>query len=70
MAFFICAAGTTSLPRQAAQMTDSFKKLDEWQWISKIEAVPDEIICISVKDYLHTVTFSEKAKEIQKILFG
>lgn len=49
---------------------DNFEKLDEWQWISKNEVIPDEVICIHVKDYLHTVTFSEKAKEIQKILFG
>ena len=49
---------------------DSFEKLDEWQWISKNEVIPDEIICIHIKDYFHTVTFSEKAKEIQKILFG
>lgn len=49
---------------------DSFEKLDEWQWVSKTEVVPDEVICIHVKDYLYTVTFSEKAKEIQKLLFG
>ncbi|MGM9624684.1 MAG: hypothetical protein ACI3XM_03135 [Eubacteriales bacterium] len=49
---------------------DSFEKSDEWQWISKIEVVPNEVIRIHVKDYLHTVTFSEKAKEIQKLLFG
>ena len=50
--------------------TDSFEKLDEWQWVSKTEVVPVEVICICVKDYLHTITFSEKATEIQKILYG
>ena len=50
--------------------TDSFEKLDEWQWVSKTEVVPVEVICICVKDYLDTITFSEKATEIQKILYG
>lgn len=48
---------------------DTFEKLDEWQWISMSDVVPDEIICIRVKDYLNTVSFSEKATEIQKKLF-
>ena len=48
---------------------DSFEKMDEWQWVSRIAVIPDEVICISVRDYLHTVTFSEKAMEIQKSLF-
>ena len=48
----------------------SFEKLDEWQWISKTEDVPVEVICICVRDFLHTITFSEKATEIQKILYG
>ena len=49
---------------------DSFEKLDGWQWVSKVSVTPDEVICISVREYLHTVTFSEKAMEIQKALFG
>ena len=49
--------------------SDSFEKLDEWQWISKVDIVPDEIICIKVRDYIHTVSFSETAKAIQKELF-
>ena len=48
---------------------DPFEKLDEWQWISTVDVIPDEIICIKVKDYLHTVSFSEAAKTIQKKLF-
>ncbi|MBR5220917.1 MAG: hypothetical protein IKV66_08035 [Clostridia bacterium] len=49
---------------------DTFEKLDEWQWISMNEIVPDEIICIQVKDYIDSVTFSEEAKKIQNMLFG
>lgn len=49
--------------------SDSFEKLDEWQWISKFDIVPDEIICIKARDYIHTVSFSETAKAIQKELF-
>ncbi len=49
--------------------SDSFEKLDEWQWISKVEVIPDEIIRINVKDYIHKVSFSEKAQIIQKQLF-
>ena len=48
---------------------DTFEKLDEWQWISMFEVVPDETICIRVKDYMDTVSFSEKAMEIQNELF-
>ena len=50
--------------------SDGFEKLDEWQWVSKVDVIPDEVICINVKDYIHTVSFSGKAKDIQKILFG
>ena len=48
---------------------DTFEKLDEWQWISMFEVVPDEVIRIRVKDYMDTVSFSEKAMEIQNELF-
>ena len=49
---------------------DTFEKLDEWQWISMSDIVPDEIICIQVKDYIDSVAFSEEAKKIQNMLFG
>ena len=49
---------------------DTFEKLDDWQWISRLDVIPDDIICIRVRDYIDTVTFSETAKEIQNILFG
>ena len=48
---------------------DTFEKLDEWQWISKLEAIPVEVICIRVKDYIQTISFSKQAEEIQKKLF-
>ena len=48
----------------------SFKKIDEWQWVSFCELVPEEIIRINVRDYLHTVEFSDKAKNIQNELFN
>ena len=48
---------------------DTFEKLDEWQWISKLNVVPEEVICIRVKDYMDTVSFSDKATEIQNELF-
>ena len=48
---------------------DTFEKLDEWQWISTLDVIPDEIICIRVKDYLDTVSFSEEALKIQFSLF-
>ena len=48
---------------------DTFEKLDEWQWISISDVIPDEIIYIRVKDYMNTVSFSEKAMEIQNQLF-
>ena len=48
---------------------DTFEKLDEWQWITISDVIPDEIIYIRVKDYMNTVSFSEKAMEIQNQLF-
>ena len=49
---------------------DTFEKLDDWQWISMSDIVPDEIICIQVKDYIDSVTFSDEATVIQNMLFG
>lgn len=50
--------------------SDTFELVDNWEWVSKVEVVPMERREIKVKDYLHTITFSEEAKEIQKILYG
>ena len=47
---------------------DNFEKLDGWQWISRLDVVPEEVICIRVRDYIDTVSFSEKAMEIQNEL--
>ena len=49
---------------------DTFEKIDSWQWVSKEACVPVEIIEIKVKDYLHTVEFSEEAQEINRRLYG
>lgn len=48
---------------------DSFTKIDNWQWISEREVVPDEIIQIKVSDYWHTVTFSQEAEKINRELY-
>ena len=49
---------------------ETFEKIDGWQWISKESCKPSEVIEIKVKDYLHTVEFSEEAKEINRLLYG
>ena len=49
---------------------DSFERLDKWQWISKVDVVPEEIICIKVRDHIQKVSFSEAAEAIQKKIFG
>ena len=46
--------------------SDSFEKLDEWQWISQVDVIPDDIICIKVRDYIHRVFFTDTAKENTK----
>lgn len=48
---------------------DTFEKIDGWQWVSPVNVIPVEIIRIKVSDYLHTVTFSEEAKAIQRKLY-
>ena len=40
------------------------------EWISRTEVKPVEVIEIQVKEYLHTITFSEEAREIQEKLYG
>ena len=49
--------------------SDSFTKIDDWQWVSPVAVVPEEVITIKVSDYINTVVFSEDAKEIQKKLY-
>lgn len=50
--------------------SESFELVDEWQWVSKAPVKPIEVIEISVKDYWHTISFSEEAKIIQRELYG
>lgn len=50
--------------------SDTFEAIDQWQWISRTEVKPVEVIEVHVKDYLHTIHFSEEAKEIQRKLYG
>ena len=45
--------------------SDTFRKIDEWQWVSKEPVEPLEVRAIPGKNMLHTVSFSEEAKEIQ-----
>ena len=50
--------------------SDTFEKLDDWQWVSKESCVPVEVLEIKVRDYLHTVDLSKEAEEINQKLFG
>jgi len=50
--------------------SDDFIKIDEWQWISKNEIIPEEVMEISVRDYWEWIEMSEEAKKIHKELYG
>lgn len=43
---------------------DSFEKIDEWQWVSRVSCKPVEVMEIKVADYLDRVEFSPEAKKI------
>lgn len=49
--------------------SDSFEKIDDWQWVSLVKTIPVERIEIKVANYIHTVTFSKEAAEIQHKLY-
>ena len=49
--------------------SNDFEKIDDWQWISRVEITPIEIVKIAVKDYWHTVTFSSEASRINNLLY-
>lgn len=49
--------------------SDTFESIDNWQWISRKEIIPVEIIKINVADYLDTVEFSIEAKNINRKLY-
>lgn len=44
--------------------------IDEWQWVSRVEVVPIEILKINVRDYLHLIRYEGEAKEIRNKLYG
>ena len=50
--------------------SDSFELVDGWEWVSRTEVRPIEVIEIRVKDYWDTITFSEEAERIQRKLYG
>ena len=50
--------------------SDTFVKIDDWQWVSETEVVPEEVIEIKVRDYWHTVRFSKEAKRMQQEVWG
>jgi hypothetical protein len=50
--------------------SDSFNKIDQWQWISTEVCCPIEIFEIKVHDYLHTIKFSKEAEKICNELYG
>ena len=49
---------------------ETFELVDDWEWVSRTEVMPIEVIEIRVKDYWDTISFSEEAKEIQRKLYG
>ena len=49
---------------------ETFELVDDWEWVSRTEVKPIEVIEIRVKDYWDTISFSEEAKEIQRKLYG
>lgn len=49
--------------------SDTFTKVDEWEWVSEVAVEPLEVKVIPGRDMLHTVSFSERAKEIQDRMF-
>lgn len=50
--------------------SDTFVKIDDWQWVSETEVVPEEVIEIKVRDYWHTVRFSKEAERMQQEVWG
>lgn len=48
--------------------SDSFEKIDEWQWVSRENCLPVEITEIKVADYIDRVEFSAEAEEIRRKL--
>lgn len=76
---FSCSGGLTKLDYGSLDpegigyvyklKSDSFEKIDGWQWISEQEVVPEEVMEIRAKDYWDRVIFSEEAKKINESLY-
>jgi hypothetical protein len=49
--------------------SEYFEKMDSWQWVTKKEVRPIEVIKIMVADYWHTVSFTNETLEINKSLY-
>lgn len=49
--------------------SDTFRKIDDWQWVSETPCDPVEVTEIRVRDWLHTVEFSQEAAEINEKLY-
>ena len=50
--------------------SEDFTKIDEWQWVSEKEVIPEEVMEISVRDYWERIEMSEEAKKIYDELYG
>lgn len=76
---FSCDAGKTYVEKGYVDINregyvykmkpDTFRKIDEWQWVSEVPVEPLEVLAIPGKKMMHTVTFSEEARASQKIMF-
>lgn len=77
---FECSFGTTKLnygsldPEGKGYVyrlkSDGFKRVDDFQWVCDKSVNYLEKMEIKVKDFLHTVEFSEDAKRIMKEMYG
>jgi hypothetical protein len=49
--------------------SELFAKIDNKQWLSKVEVIPLEVTIVNTKDYMNKITFTGAAKEyrIRKI---
>lgn len=43
--------------------SESFTKIDDKQWLSKVEVTPLGVTIVKTKDYMHKITFTGAAKE-------
>jgi len=43
--------------------SETFTKIDDRQWISKVDVIPLEVHIVETKDYLHKITFTASALE-------